>query len=393
MTDRVARVEVFSLTLPRDTPYLGALRPGEEPNANGYFVRKGNRTVYATVDRTVIVRVETQGGAVGWGETYGLAAPGATIAIIDDLLGPFVVGRDPFDAAVIHDDLYDLMRVRGYTGGFYLDALAAIDIALWDLAGRLARLPLAKLLGGRRHERIPAYVSGLPERTRPQRADLAAAWQARGFDSFKFASPVADDGVAREMETLRERLGPNARIACDMHWAQTAAEALALIRAMEPHGLWFAEAPVRTEDLDGLVHVAHSAAVPIAVGEEWRTVHDAVLRIDRRGCAIVQPEMGHTGVTEFMRIAQYAAAHHLAVIPHATIGIGLFLAASLQASAAALAVVAHEFQHSIFEPNRRLLLGDMECKAGFYTPPSGHGLGVEPSEEALALLERHSAKA
>jgi L-alanine-DL-glutamate epimerase-like enolase superfamily enzyme len=388
MAERVARVEVFSITIPRETPYLGALREGERINDHGYIVRKGNRTVYPTVDRTVVVRIETAGGAVGWGETYGIVAPGAAMAIIDDLLGPFVVGRDPRDVSVIHDDLYDLMRVRGYTGGFYLDALAAIDIALWDLCGKLASLPLVKLLGGQKHERLPAYISGLPKPTRAERAEFAAEWQAKGFDSFKFAAPVADDGNVAEIRTLRERLGPQARIACDMHWVHTGEEAVAAIRAMEPHGLWFAEAPVKPEDLDGLSLVASKVSTPVAAGEEWRTVYDLVPRAARRACAIVQPEMGHKGVTEFMRIGLYAQAHHLRVIPHATIGIGLFLAASLHASSALAAVECHEFQHSIFEPNRRLLQGDMDCSQGFYRLPSGPGLGVEPSQEALKLLKR-----
>lgn len=388
MTERVARVEVFSITIPRETPYLGALREGERINDHGYIVRKGNRTVYPTVDRTVVVRIETASGAVGWGETYGIVAPGAAMAIIDDLLGPFVVGRDPRDVSVIHDDLYDLMRVRGYTGGFYLDALAAIDIALWDLCGKLSSLPLVKLLGGQKHEHLPAYISGLPKPTLAERAELAAEWQAKGFDSFKFAAPVADDGNVAEIRTLRERLGPQARIACDMHWIHTGEEAVAAIRAMEPHDLWFAEAPVKPEDLDGLAHVAAKVSTPVAAGEEWRTVYDLVPRVARRACAIVQPEMGHKGVTEFMRIGLYAQAHHLRVIPHATIGIGLFLAASLHASSALAAVECHEFQHSIFEPNRRLLQGDMDCSAGFYRLPSGLGLGVEPSKEALKLLKR-----
>jgi galactonate dehydratase len=388
MTDLVKSVSVFSITLPRDTPYLGTLRPGEEPNARGYFVRKGNRTVYPIVDRSVVVRIESAGGSVGWGETYGIVAPGATMAIIDDLLAAFVVGRDPFDAAIVHEDLYDLMRVRGYTGGFYLDALAAVDIALWDLAGKLAGLPLVKLLGGQRHAAIPAYVSGLPKPTHGERADLARLWQDKGFDSFKFAAPVADDGVVAELCGLRAALGEKARIACDMHWAHTAEEAIAHIRSMEPHGLWFAEAPVHPEDVDGLARVAAGVATTVAAGEEWRTVFDAVPRVAARACGIIQPEMGHTGVTEFMRIGTYAQAHHLRVIPHATIGIGLFLAASLHASAALSAVACHEFQHSIFEPNRRLLRGDMDCREGAYALPTGPGLGVEPSEEALRLLQR-----
>ncbi|MCK8782300.1 mandelate racemase/muconate lactonizing enzyme family protein [Rhizobium sp. NTR19] len=388
MSDRVRSVEAFTLTIPRDTPYLGASRPGEEPNAKGYLVRRSNKTVYPTFDRSILVRIETQNGVVGWGETYGIVAPGAVLALIEDLLADFTIGRDPLDPAVIHDDLYDLMRVRGYTGGFYLDALAAIDIALWDIAGRIAGLPIARMLGGKRRDSLPAYVSGLPEATREKRADMARHWQDKGFDSFKFASPVADDGVAAEMETLREALGATARIACDMHWNHTAREAIGLIGAMEPYGLWFAEAPVRTEDIGGLGWVASNVTSAIAVGEEWRTVFDMQLRLERANIAIVQPEMGHKGITEFMRIGQLAHVHHLEVIPHATIGGGIFLAASLQASFALPTVTAHEFQHSIFEPNRRLLKGDMDCREGYYRLANAPGLGVEPSEEALSLLKR-----
>lgn len=388
MSDRVARVESFVITIPRDTPYLGVLRDGETANDRGYFVRRGNRTVYPTFDRNVLVRITTKQGIVGWGETYGIVTPRATMEIINDLLAGFLVGRDPLDVSAIHDDLYNLMRVRGYTGGYYLDALAAVDIALWDIAAQSANLPLCKMLGGQRLERIPAYLSGLPKPTRQARADLAAEWQAKGFDSFKFASPVADDGVVAEIRSLRERLGPSARISCDMHWAQTASQAKAMIRAMEPHGLWFAEAPVAPEDLEGLADVAASVSTPIAAGEEWRTAYDAEARLSRRACAILQPEMGHKGVTEFMRIATLAQVHHAEIIPHATIGIGIFLAASLHASAAAAAVTCHEFQHSIVEPNRRYLDGEILCTEGEYRLPPGAGLGVRPSAEALRILEQ-----
>lgn len=387
MSDLVARVEAFSITIPRAEVYLGGLRAGEVANDRGYFIRKGNRTVYPVFDRSVLVRIETRDGIVGWGETYGIVAPRAPMAIIDDLLGPFVVGRDPGDVAVIHEDLYDMMRVRGYSGGYYLDALAAIDIALWDIAGKRAGLPLARLLGGRRRETIPAYVSGLPRPTRPERVAFAKEWQAKGFDAFKIAMPVSD-GTGAEIAALRAALGREARIACDMHWGYSAAEAVRQIDAMAEHGLWFAEAPVNPEDIEGLAAVARMARVPVAAGEEWRTVFEARPRIDRGAVSIIQPEMGHTGITQFMRIARYAEAHHLDIIPHATIGIGIFLAASLQASAALQHVSFHEYQHSIFEPNRRLIRSTMDCRAGFYHVPDGAGLGVEPSEEALKLLER-----
>ena len=378
MSHRVAGVESFVLTLPRDDPYLGPLGPGEAVNAKGYFVRSSNRTVYPTFDRSVLVRVTSAEGAEGWGETYGLVAPGATTAIIDDLLADFVVGRDPFEAAAIHDDLYDLMRVRGYTGGFYLDALAAVDIALRDLAGQLSGRPLANLLGGRRRTSIPAYVSGLPAATLAERVAIASRWCARGFDAVKFADAVADSGPVTELATLRRELGTEVRIGVDLHWRYQPAEAIRVIREMEPYDPWFAEAPVAPEDVAAQAEVARAVGTPIALGEEWRTAYDAKLRFERGCPAIVQPEMGHTGPTEFMRIAALAHAEGIAVMPHATIGMGIFLAASLHAAAAVDGLGSHEFQHSILLRHRGLLDGPLECADGAYTLPPGPGLGVRP---------------
>ncbi|MCG8274642.1 mandelate racemase/muconate lactonizing enzyme family protein [Aquamicrobium sp. NLF2-7] len=387
MSSPVASVEVFTLTQPRKVPYLGALREGEVVNPNGYIVRKGNRTVYPTFDRSVLVRMVTEDGVVGWGETYGIVAPGAVAAIINDLLAGFVIGREASDPSAIYDDLYDMMRVRGYTGGFYVDALAALDIALWDIAGQEAGKSVREMLGGGRED-FPAYVSGLPEKTLMARGELAKQWQDRGFDAFKFATPVADDGPAREMENLREVLGPQAKIAADMHWNQTPERALELIGEMAPFDPWFAEAPVWTEDIAGLETVSKGTDIPIAVGEEWRTHWDMLARIGRCRIAIVQPEMGHKGITNFIRIGALAAQNGIDVIPHATIGAGIFLAASLQAASTLPTLKGHEFQHSIFEPNRRLLSGDMDCREGRYHLPTGPGLGVRPSEAALSLLER-----
>ena len=384
---KVKKIEAFVLTVPRDMPYLGGQHSGEVANERGYFVRQRNRTVYPIMDRSVVVRLETESGVIGWGETYGLVAPRAVLALINDFMCDFVVGRDAFDAAVIHEDLYNMMRFRGYGGGYYMDALAAIDIALWDAAGRCANLPVAKLLGGRRRDRIPAYVSGLPKPTLTERAEFAAEWQGKGFNSFKFAAPMAEKSLAAEISGLREVLGSEARIAADMHWTCTSAEAVSQIKEMEPHGLWFAEAPVATEDVAGLADVARGVQTPIGVGEEWRTVYDAQARINARAVHIIQPEMGHTGITEFMRMGLAAQAAHLRIIPHATIGSGIFLAASLQASSALECVEAHEFQHSIFCRNTGLITDGIECENGEYILADKPGIGVEPTEEMISKLE------
>jgi galactonate dehydratase len=381
--ERIAGVETFIVTIPRDTPYLGATDAAA--NARGYFVRARNRTVYPVMDRSILVRVTTASGAVGWGETYGLVAPRATTEIIRDLYAPFMIGRDPRAPVPLHDDLRDLMRVRACSAGFAGDALAGLDIAVWDLAARLAGLPLHALLGGARTTRIPAYLSGLPRPTLQERVAFAAEWAARGFTAFKFAAAVSEAGEAAELEALRDQLGPAARIAVDMHWRHTAAEALSVIREMAPHRPFFAEAPVAPEDIAGLREVAAGSPVPVAAGEEWFSVHDAACRLP--GPAIVQPEIGHTGVTEFLRIAHLAEAHGLTVMPHATVGLGLFLTASLHAAATLRALGLHEYQHSIYDRNRHFLTGAGPLDGTAYVVPEGPGLGVEPSAEVWPLAE------
>ena len=388
MRDQIDHIETFIVTIPRDTPYLGPLRPGERVNERGYLVRTSNRTIYPTQDRSVLVKVTTRDGAVGWGETYGLTAPRVIGELIDDLVLPLVRGCDPFDVSAIWHDLYDMLRVRGYTGGFWLDALAAVDIALWDICGKLTDQPIRKLLGGERRASIPAYVSGLPRATLDERVELAAQFVAKGYDAIKFAAAVDPDGIEAELAALRDALGPKVKLMIDFHWMFGAADATALIRRLEPYGLWFAEAPVKPEDVEGLAHVARSVATPVAGGEEWRSVHDALPRLRAGALSIVQPEMGHKGITQFMRIAQLAGAQHVKTIPHATIGLGIFQAASLQASAAIDDLPMHEYQHSIMDRNAALLDGALTCAAGAYALPEGPGLGVAPGEALWAHAEK-----
>ncbi|MBU8538846.1 mandelate racemase/muconate lactonizing enzyme family protein [Falsiroseomonas tokyonensis] len=391
MTERIATVEAFRIVIPREVPYLGPLREGEASNARGYFIRRGNRSAYPVTDTSVLVKVTTESGCIGWGECYAIVAPGAVAEIITDLLGPLCIGRDPRDPVPLHEDLYDTMRVRGFGSGYFVDALAGLDIAIWDIAARLAGLPLCRMLGGQRHAQLPAYVSGLPRPRLEERVELALEWQAKGFDAVKFAAAVAERGEAAEMAALRRALGPEMRIACDMHWKHTALAATRLIDRMHAHDLWFAEAPVAPEDLEGQREVAAKARTSVALGEEWRTAFEYRPRLIDRCMDIIQPEMAHTGVTEFMKIGRMAEAFHCRCIPHASIGIGIFQAASLHASVALQNCDGHEYQHSIFDRNLRFIQGDMACEAGFYRLPSGPGLGVQPADDVWRFATRHEA--
>ena len=385
---KIQRVESFIVSIPRDTPYLGPLGPGESVNARGYLVRKGNRSIYPTTDMSVLVKITADDGTVGWGETYGIVAPDAVTSIIDDVLGPVIIGRDPRDAVVIQEDLYDLMRVRGFFGGFYVDSIAGVDIAVWDLFGKLVGQPVVKLLGGQRHTTMPAYVSGLPGATLDKRLEMAHAFRAKGFDAFKYAAAVSFDGIVNEMRVLREGLGPDVKLMVDLHWKFTAQEAIQLIDQLMPYRPYFVEAPCQAEDIEGQAHVGASIRVPLALGEEWRTVYEYRPRLERRSMSIIQPEMGHIGLSQFMQIARMANAFHMKFIPHASIGIGIFQAASLHAAAALPNCPMHEYQHSVFDRNLQYVKTTMRCEAGTFVLPEGPGLGIEPAESVWQFVRK-----
>jgi L-alanine-DL-glutamate epimerase-like enolase superfamily enzyme len=327
-------------------------------------------------------------GAVGWGETYGICAPRATCEIINDLLAPVAIGTDPADVEQVWDELYGLMRVRGCSGGFHVDAIAAIDIALWDLFGKQRGVPIRDLLGLTVSPTVPGYLSGLPAATLDERVALAKEKYAAGHRAFKFAAVVSHEGIVAEMAALRAALGPDAQIMVDLHWKFIADEALELIAALEPHRPYFVEAPVKPEDHVGLARVARESRISVAAGEEWYTAYEAANRLGAGPLAILQPEMGHTGITQFRRIAALAAERGATIAPHATIGTGLFLAASLQVSATLRHLWKHEWQHSVFERNLQLLDSDMGYADGAYLLPTAPGLGAAPNARLWDFAER-----
>ncbi|WP_077033492.1 mandelate racemase/muconate lactonizing enzyme family protein [Pelomonas sp. KK5] len=373
-TTRIAHIEAIPLRVPRPlAPHMGH---AVQPNERGYLIDPDNGTIYPADDRALLIRIDCEDGTVGWGETYGIVAAGAVRELVDDVIAPWLRGRDPLDVQRIWESLYNMMRVRGYTTGFWLDALAGVDIALWDLCGKRLGQPVHKLLGGAARTTIPAYITNIQGADENARLDFIAAQHAAGYRAFKVHASTAFDAVAL-IHRMRERHA-DIEIMLDLHWCHTAAEAIAIAKRIEPCGIAFLEAPVRVEDVDGLARVAAGTSIPIAVGEEWRTVFDAHLRLKTGAVAVVQPEMGRTGITQFMRICQLAELHHARIAPHATIGFGVFMAASLQASAAVESLTRHEVQNHMFPRYLPLFDTTMSCAAGAYSLTTEPGLGITP---------------
>jgi len=385
MIDTIAKIETFPIKIPREVPYLGPLG-GLVPNEKGYFVRPGNKTIYSIHDHSMVVRITTRDGVVGWGEALNPVSPQVSAKIVEDLMGPLIIGRDPQDVVAIYEDLYNTMRVRGYFGGFFGDALAAIDIALWDIKGKQLGLPICKLLGGKRRDKIPAYVSGLPKATTEERAEYAKEWIEKGYHAVKFAAAVAYEGEVKEMRAIREAVGEGQKILADLHWRFNALEAIALIEKLSEYDLYLAEAPVHPQDIEGQALVASRVRTSVGIGEELRNIYEFRERFEKRCMNVIQPEMGRLGITAFWNACQMAQAYHCKVMPHASIGVGLFQAASLQVSAAVQDLPFHEYQHSTFGASVRFLRGNMSCDKGFFTLPEGAGLGVEPIDDLFKYV-------
>lgn len=383
MSAIISAIELFPLRIPRDVPYLGPLEAGNHPNTKSYIVRPGNRTIYPVHDQTLLVKVMVDDGTVGWGESFGVVAPQVAQTILEEVLLPFVIGRNPHDVERIYEDLYDLQRVRGHFGGYTLDAIAGLDMALWDLRGKLLGQPVYQLLGGLRHERLPVYISGLPGATKAERSALARVWIERGFSALKYAAAVADEGEVAEVQAIRQAVGPEPKILVDLHWRYSALEAIPLIDQLCEYGLHVAEAPVPAEDLAGQAQVARAVRTQVGLGEEWRTVYEYLPRFQARCMNVIQPEMAHTGITGFRRICELAQVFHCKVMPHATINIGIAQAASLHVAATLANFAMHEYQHSIFDRNKQFIHSAMDCQAGYFTLPHGPGLGTEPTDEVL----------
>src|SRR5690606_6188956 len=170
----------------RQEAYLGAMPTGA--TEQNYFLRLPYRALYSAYFETMFVKITTSDGVVGWGEALAPVAPEVVATIVEQLLKPVLLGRDPLAGDVLWNTMYDLMRERGHYGGFMLDAISACDIALWDLRGKLLGQPVYQLLGGAYRDTIPCYVSGLPRPTDKERVELALEWTARGFNAFKLAA-------------------------------------------------------------------------------------------------------------------------------------------------------------------------------------------------------------
>lgn len=382
---RIANVEAIPARFRRDEAYLGAMP--ESASESQYFVRPPYRALYSAYFETLFVKITADDGTVGWGEALAPVAAKAVAEIVRELLAPVVEGNDPLATDYLWKRMYGLMRERGHYGGFMVDAISACDTALWDLKGKLLGQPVHKILGGPHLERVPCYVSGLPESTDAGRVALAERWTGRGFTSFKLAAGFGIEADRRSLQALRTALGQDAALLLDAHWVYSLDESVALGRHLEALDVAVFEAPMEPEDIEGHAKLADAIAVPVAIGETERTRFEFRPWLLKRGADLLQPDVGRTGISEFMKIASMAEAFNIPLAPHLSVGLGPCIAASIHVAASISNLYMLEYQPPVFELANALLVEPLVCENGRYDVPSGPGLGIQVDTTEIERLQ------
>jgi L-alanine-DL-glutamate epimerase-like enolase superfamily enzyme len=343
--------------------------PRPKPITNG-------KHTYTHVD-FAMVRIATDEGIEGIGVGYGGSIARATIVY----LTPLLIGQDPVNV----ERLWAAMWVPKLIGrrGLTTRAISAIDIGLWDIRGKIAGMPLYKLLGGFR-DRVPTYVAGGYYEEGKGLRELAAEMEeavSLGARAVKMkvgaASQVED---AERVRVVRDAIGPNVKLMVDANCAYRHYEAIQFARRIEPNDVTWFEEPVAPDDYDGHRRVALSTTIPIATGENEYTRYGFRDLIRAEAASILNADAKVLGgVTEFMKVAAMAQAHDLDIAPHGSQDVHVHLVAAIPNG------IMLEFYAAHFDPMWGKIYEETLAinSDGTVTAPSAPGLGLTPDYRFL----------
>ena len=376
---KIAEIKTYALQTPLTQPFAFS---------QGWVNRRS----------ATLVEVITDEGISGWGEAFaqGLEPPQIALAAVGSALAPLLIGANPLDTEVLWHRMYHATRDFGRKGSV-VAAISAVDIALWDIAGKAYGAPVYQLLGGAFRTRVQAYATGF-YRTKGQGESTRLGEEARqhfeaGFTAMKVKlgyGLVDDIAVMREVRRALDHLPVTLMV--DTNHAYGVADAIRLGRALEEYTLRWYEEPVAPEDLAGYCELRRSLSIPIAGGENEHTLFGFRELLGARCVDVAQPDIGSAGgFTACRHIIALAHAHGVQVNPHVW-GSAIAQAASLQLIAAV--PVAH---HSVFagdpifeydrssHPFRQQLVREpVQHDHGWLEVPSRPGLGVEVDREVIA---------
>jgi len=344
---------------------------------------------------TTLVKITTEDGLVGWGE-------GAAASLIDELLAPLVIGGNPMQRAGLWERMFHALYNANIFVGLAGSALSAIDIALWDLAGKATGLPAHALLGGKVRNRVAVYATGLyyTEGEFPNRLlDEARSYVEQGFTGIKTkVGGLTVEEDVRRVRALRETIGPDVRLMVDANEAYNATTAIRIGHKLADLDLMWFEEPVNAQDIEAYLQIKDALPMAIAGGENLRTRFEFKDYLARRAYDIVQPDIMHCGgITEMARICSMANAYGIQVNPHVwgspiMIAATLHLTATLPPCPTARDPQPYE-QEPVMEFDRtpsairqQVCSEPFNQRDSYIQVPEGPGLGIEVDEYVVRDL-------
>jgi L-alanine-DL-glutamate epimerase-like enolase superfamily enzyme len=335
----------------------------------------------------LLVHVHTDADLIGLGFAYALQGSGrAMLALAEDDLAPLVVGEDALDHERLAAKVYWRLQTIGRRG-LVQQAYSAIDLALWDLKGKAAGLPLYKLLGGAR-ESAPLYGSDTawlwmsPEEI----LDASRPYLDQGMMGIKVKVGADPEADADRLTRLREALGDDVWLGVDANERYDYGTALAMGRFFEEEigADWFEE-PITCEDVQGHARLASKLEIPIAGGEMLFGIDEFRAYLERDALAVVQPDVTRLGgLTGWLKAAALAELHHRPLSPHLLPEVGVHLACGLPSvtSVEYMPWLWRNCSLSASEPC--LLTPQPQFQGGRLLPPDGPGLGLEVDPDVVA---------
>jgi galactonate dehydratase len=339
--------------------------------------------------RIRLVKITTDNGLVGWGETTLEGKPKSTVAAVEEL-SDYLIGKDPLRIEHHWQHIYRSAFFRG--GNVLMTALSGIDQALWDIAGKYYEVPVYQLLGGPVRDRIRVYahwgISSLTDEGKSSAKDrLEWLQKTGGYTAFKSGpggkwraheAPSVIDGFVERAYLMREWVGLDVELAFDFHGKMTPALAIEICHELQGMRPMFVEEPVPQENVEALKLVSDHVTFPIATGERLLTRWGFREIFEKQAVAYIQPDISHVGgITELKKVANMGEVYYIHIMPHCAIGPVAF-SASLHVDAAVPNFLIQEQVDSglgagLFKGNWRVTDGHIDL-------PTKPGLGFEIDE-------------
>ena len=348
------------------------------PTEGQVFSRSGVRNTRSTT----LIQVETDEGVSGLGSSSG---NGELIEfIVARVLKPMLIGMDPTQI----DEIWDTAYVRGGhkefgTRGVGVVALSGVDIALWDILGKVRGAPLYQLLGGKVRDRVPVYATALYPEEPSKVAKRARAFADQGFHGVKIKVGFDLDQDIRIVRAVRQELGKDFIVMTDANQGYSIDVGIKAAQAFADCGAFWLEEPLFVEDIEGHATLREKGRTPIAVGENLQMTYAFENFILRGAVDFIQPDVARAGgITEIRKITALAAKHNVPLSFH-TWGDGVALAASVHLSAALKECIVMELDYTYNPLREELLREPFKVENGCLIPPDKPGLGIELDQEAL----------